>query len=333
MQKRKVGVIGAGSIVETNHMPSIKAIEQLELAWVFDKNAERMDLLSKMYGVASLEEASVEKRLEEVDICLIGIPYGARKPYLDMCGRLKKAVVVEKPFAFSEKEHLDQGAAFENNQLCINFQRRFYRSVGLLKNLIGSKIFGELQSIKYVQGNFSLKGGSGYLSSAKMAGGGVIADSAIHALDIILFITKATNIRVENLKTLSNAGIDYDTLFDSTLEIGDKAMAVHCEVSTLRNLKNGLTLFFENACVYCDLSPDGEIYVNDKAGTQKRFSVMGEQVYPYKKGALKVGQAFLFFWQEAIEAFQTQVANDTSASSMVLSSKWLGEIYLQINSK
>jgi hypothetical protein len=332
MRDFRIGIFGAGSIVEGNHLPAIVSLQQAKVAWIYDKNASRCTLVSKMYGVPALAEASIEQGLEKVDICLLATPYGTRRPYIDLCRQHGKAIVIEKPFAFSKKEHLASCAGFSEWGIAVNFQRRFYRSVAILTKIIRSGLLGTLRSVSFLQGNFTLKGGSGYLSSATLAGGGVIAESSSHILDIILLITGAKNIQLLDLRSLYKDGLDYDTVFDSLITTSDGEVPVHCEITTLRNLSNGLYLDFENGLLSCDLSPDGKLFLRNRKDHKIEFSLCGESLYEgMEREATRINEAFLIFWQQFIQGMQTQQSNFTSACSSLLTSSWLEEIYKKIN--
>jgi predicted dehydrogenase len=328
MHKLAIGIIGAGSIVESNHLPAISMLDQAEVKWIFDKNSYRMDLVSAMYGVPGLQGRSVEKAMEEIDICLLAIPYGVRKYYIEICRKLGKAVVVEKPFAFSRQEHEEYCNGFKECQIGLNFQRRFYQSVSCLRKIIDTNIFGDLFSLKLIHGNFSLKGGSGYLSDKAMAGGGVIAESAIHALDIVLNITGASDAEVKKMHALHYNGLDYDSVFETEIRTKKRRIPVHCEISTLRNLENGLFLDFENAFVSCDLSPDGKIFVHNKKMNSLDFHLSEEQLFhDIFRQAIKVNQAFFIFWEQFLLGLQNNTPNMTSAFGSIVTSSWIENIY------
>ena len=326
--KFTIGIIGAGSIVETNHLPAISLLEQAEVRWIFDKNNKRMHLVSEMYGIPALQNGSVENIIKEIDICLLAIPYGARKDYIEICRNYGKALVIEKPFAFTRQEHEEFCNGFKEWQIGVNFQRRFYQSVSCLKKIIDTNIFGDLFSLKLIQGSFSLKGGSGYLSDKTMAGGGVIAESAIHALDIVLNITGASDTEVKKMHALHYNGLDYDSVFESEISTKKSRIPVHCEISTLRNLENGLFLNFENASVSCDLSPDGKIFVHNKKMNSLDFHLFEELLFhDIFRQAIKVNQAFFIFWEQFLLGLQNNAPNMTSAFSSIVTSSWIENIY------
>jgi len=331
MNSLRIGIIGAGAIVESNHLPALSAVTGVTVAWIYDKNPARAQLLSRMYSIPDRQLSSTEEGMKEVDACLLATPYGVRKPYIEQCRSSGKGLIVEKPFAFSVNEHRDICKGFSEWEIAVNFQRRYYGSVAALAKIIRSRIFGVLRSIRFRQGYFTLKGGAGYLSNAQLAGGGVIAESASHILDIILYITGADKVIMKRSGSLFKSGIDFDTLFESELTVGERTIDVQCEISTLRNLDNGLVLEFEQASVSCDLSPDAKIYLRKNNNSPIEFTLGSEPVSgEFSIAAQKVNQAFLIFWQQYALAYQQQQPNATSACGSLLTSAWLEEIYKKI---
>jgi len=331
MQKLRIGIIGAGAIVETNHLPAISINGQAEIAWIYDKNPSRAELVSKMYGIPSLGAGPVEDAIADVDVCLLATPYGVRGPYIEACRKLGKALVVEKPFAFSREEHRGYSDGFKPWAIGVNFQRRFYRSAGILRRMIRTGIFGPLQSIRFTQGNFSLKGGAGYLSDTKLSGGGVIAESAIHGLDLILYITDALDLAVTDIRSLHRGSLDYDSVFTTTIHTKNGSIDTRCEITTLRNLDNGIELQFAHARVGSDLSPDGKIFIRDKENGILNFSLSDEPGSGSDSpGAGRISEAFWLFWQQFLSGLQSHTPNPTNASGSLLTSAWIEDIYKEM---
>jgi predicted dehydrogenase len=329
MDNFQIGIIGAGSIVELTHLPAIRVLDNVSTAWIYDNNAARMNKVAAMYGIPPLGDRKLEEAIAEANVCLLAIPYGVRKPYIELCRQHHKGLVIEKPFAFSVKEHEEYCLNFEEWQIGVNFQRRFYQSVGLLRKIISDNIFGKLQSIKLKHGSFALKGGSGFVSDVKLAGGGVIAESAVHNLDIILYITGARAVSLRNLRSFHRNGLDYDSVFESEINDGENNLPVRCEITTLRNLGNELQLQFSNAVVSCDLSPQGKIKVYNNG-----FSYTMDEALEHEaldKRATQVNEAFLVYWQQYLQGFRNKTVNNTHASRSLLTSNWLELIYRKIH--
>ena len=321
----KVGIIGAGKIVENSHLPVLKNLDNVTVEWVYDINPKRTKLLSRMYNVKPI--SNWEQNLSKIDICVITIPYGVRMPYLKAASRLKKSVYVEKPFALSVQEHIDISSRFKPNEIAIGFQRRCYKIAHELKQIIESGIFGSLKNIDFKQGYFTLKGGQGYLSDAKLSGGGVLIESAIHSFDQILNFTAATEVEVDDVNYIQKNGIDYDTTVQSYLTTPIGKIPVTSHISTLRNLNNGLTLSFDHATIKCKLSPDAIINVLSKNGNQ--FSI--ENLFNPQNYPKTINGSFFLFWGKFIEALNDNTENLTSARSSLLTTTWMEKIYVTIN--
>ena len=81
----KVGIIGAGAIVETAHLPVLKVLDKTEVVWVYDRNEDRSGLISRMFEVPVIKEEKLAASIAAIDICLLSIPYGARAAYFQIC--------------------------------------------------------------------------------------------------------------------------------------------------------------------------------------------------------------------------------------------------------
>lgn len=325
MMNISIGIIGCGKIVESNHIPALLNIPGVVIGWVFDKSKSRSSLISEMYGLIAISEQDLEPKISEVDICLLAVPYGVRSSYIRMCAEMNKAIYVEKPFAVTPGEHKEYCDLFPGHKLAVGFQRRYYKTVQDLKDIIQQGIFGKLHSIEFRQGYFQLKGGSGFISNAAMSGGGVIIESAIHTLDQILLFTEASQVDVLELKTISKNGIDYDTVFSGNISSASGEVKYNCHISSLRNLDNGVSLTFENAVV--ELMPSPASVLNVK-GPAETFSL---EYKNDKNKAESVNHSFVLFWMDFINAYKTGKPNQTSGVSSLLTSEWIGRIYSFIN--
>ncbi len=321
----KVGIIGAGKIVENSHLPVLKNMPGISVEWLYDHNTERCQLLSTMYSVPTITDW--QTGMQNIDLCLITIPYGVRLPYLDVAASLQKFVYVEKPFALSVKEHMELTNKFLAYELAIGFQRRVYKIVYELRQLIKSNILGQLKSIDFVQGYFSLKGGGGYLGNAELSGGGIIVESAIHSLDQILLITDATDVVVESATCIQENGIDYESKIKSIITTPYGNITVTSFVSTLQNLGNTLTLRFQNGNVQCQLSADAVINIIAANDETARFDCVALDNQNGEKFASEIIDSFYIFWEKFLYALNKKKDNITSANNSLLTTKWIERIY------
>lgn len=328
MNKIKVGLIGAGSIVESNHLPVLKATPNVDVSWVFDISKSRVELLSSMYGVKGITD-NIEQAINEVDLVAMTVPYGVRKEYYKQIAAANKAIYVEKPFALSVAEHNEYCNLFPPHKIAVGFQRRCYNYVAMLSNIINTKVYGNLHQIEFTQGYFSMKGGSGYLSNAKLAGGGVIVESAIHILDQILLFTQATQVQLQQIKSLIKDGIDYDSSFTSGITTNTNNIEVICQISSVRNLSNGLKLKFDNATIELDPSPTTEIKVTPIKGGNSFY--LSNDANATKLLGNVVTQSFYKFWQLVFDAAISGNTNISSGNTSLLTTNWIEQIYTKIS--
>lgn len=327
MNKVKVGIIGAGSIVESNHLPVLKAMPNVDLCWIFDINKKRVDLLSAMYNVKGINE-NIDTAISNVDLCLVTIPYGVRKSYYNQIAKAGKAIYVEKPFALSTEEHNEYCNMFSTYKIAVGFQRRCYSYVDTLADIIETKAFGNLKEIEFNQGHFAMKGGGGYLSNVELAGWGVIVESSIHILDQILQFTNATNVKLLQIKSLIKNGIDYDSCFNSTISNTNNSIDVICNISSMRNLSNGLSLKFDNATIVLDTSPTTDIKVTLANGSF--FNISNNATQQIQKNNL-VAKSFYTFWTQVFQALEDKKPNITSGINSILTTSWIEQIYKKIS--
>lgn len=328
----KIGVIGCGKIAESSHLPALLNTPGARISWLFDKDPVRSDLLSRMYGLPVVSADEFERRVEEVDVCLLTVPYGARREYIDRCAASGKALYVEKPFAVTHQEHLGYCNRFPAHKLAIGFQRRYYQTIHTVKAIVEREVFGKLESLDFQQGYFQLKGGGGFMSDAGMSGGGVIIESAIHSLDLILQLTAASAVDVRSAKGIIKNGIDYDTTFVSDIYSEGRTIEARCHVSCLRNLENGITLNFENASLHFQPAPAGDISVRSGKGEVLHISEV-VSLPPGEKCSSTVAGSFLLFWSDFIRAISTAKTNKTNGHTSLITTHWVEQVYQHLGSR
>ncbi|WP_246232252.1 Gfo/Idh/MocA family oxidoreductase [Usitatibacter rugosus] len=303
----------------------LKSIGGVAVSWVYDRNRERSKLLSSMYGVDTATESALDKALDEIDLCVLAVPYASRSGYIEMCAAKGKAMYVEKPFATTVAEHQRYCKLFPSNSLAVGYQRRYHRIVATLASVIESGVFGALEEINFRYGAFHLKGGADVGTPRSSEGRGVTIESAVHSLDQILVFTGATAVEVLHVKSLHRLGVDYDSKIVSEIVTPSAKVAVNSEISCLRNLGTGLELHFERAVIRCGLSHDATISVAVKGGVAARFEL--DQSSVPDDAPTTIVEAFFVFWTRYLESLSTGRHNLTLAQSSVLTTHWLEQIY------
>ncbi len=322
----RVGVIGAGQIVENAHLPVLLNLPDVEVCWLADASLQRARLLAKMYGVPARDIEGLPTLLGAVDACLIATPVGARNSYLDACAARGVAVLTEKPFAISEAAHRSICERFPSHKLAVSLQRRFYRSVAAVTQLLADAPFGKLERVDLAIGGFDLKSGGpqSYLANPRLSGGGVVMDLGVHALDQVLVATGTTDVTTERVRSIALDGIDYDVNVDGVLTTPAGGVPVHAEMTRLRPIDSGFTFTCEHATLTCGIGPESNVAASPRSGGPP----MGLNVS--LRGATTSNQAFFALWR----AFFTGLANErpgpASACNSVLTSRWMDQIHERV---
>lgn len=329
----RVGIVGAGQVVENSHLPVLSNIPNVNIVWITDKDAQRAQRLSKMYSVLAISPTEAMLQIENVDVCLLAIPVGTRQNYLERCAQTSTAIYVEKPFARSSEEHGAILRLFPEYAVAVGFQRRFLGWVGIMKDIIDHQLFGNLRRILFVQAQYELKSGGAerFITDARLSGGGIVIESAIHGLDQILYITGASSVSVEHVRSVAIEGIEYDVVLNSTLYKDESCIPVECVISRLRSLVSGFVFVFDRMRLRVSLAPDANVtMLYDKTGISRSLVLSASNRSAHEFSAVTINQAFYTCWSDFLDSLHLQKPSITAGSRISLTTHWVEEIYKRI---
>jgi UDP-N-acetyl-2-amino-2-deoxyglucuronate dehydrogenase len=326
--KLKIGIVGAGKIVEDAHLPVLRTLPNISISWISDQKAERRDLLSDMYRIPAVSPEMALQQIQDVDVCLLAIPFGVRRQYVERCIQCDKAIYVEKPFAKSEADHVAMMAQFPPHKLAVGFQRRTYHAAQTLRAIINNGMLGKLQAIELTEANFTLScgGAQSFRTSASYAGGGITIESSIHSLDLIQYLTSATDVHTDQLKSIVRDGIDYQVQCNSRLTISEgQEITVSVFISRLKSLPDVFQFHFENAVVALPTKPQFPLVLKSSQPDASWQAIVPDEFAA--EAAHNINTAFALFWECFLNGIQNEVPNLTSACTSVITSKWVEQIY------
>jgi UDP-N-acetyl-2-amino-2-deoxyglucuronate dehydrogenase len=189
----RVAVVGAG-LASAPHFQSLRDLEEeLELAWVIGRSAERLAALNLPAGTRT------SKRLEDllddptVQAVLVLTPPNTHLEIVRRVAEAGKHVLVEKPLEISLDKARQMVEICENNgvKLTVMLQHRMRDAARALLQLVRSGDMGDLvgasASIRWWRPqSYYDEPGRGTLARD---GGGVLMTQAIHTLDLLLCLT------------------------------------------------------------------------------------------------------------------------------------------------
>ena len=172
----RVGVIGAGWVAQSWHLPVLAAMPRVELSWICDIDRARAEKTANAFGVRETRQDAAD--CPDVDIALVAIPLGFREPVLATLFSRKWHASVEKPFAATCVEHdaILQAAASAGVEVGVAFLRRFYAGTVLARQLIARMMLGPIEQIWATEGqqvrSTTTAGDWSWRADPRAAGGG-----------------------------------------------------------------------------------------------------------------------------------------------------------------
>ncbi len=192
MGKIRVGLIGAGQIVETAHLPAyLKHKDEIEIAAICDIHMDRAKQMADKYGIPKVYASHTEMleacKLDAVSVCVTNRFHAATTIDALNAGC---HVLCEKPPAMSGEEALAMYEASKRNNriLSFNFHFRHSQEVKAIRELIAAGTFGDIYAARVQALRRRGIPGWGSFINKEIQGGGPLIDIGIHMLDTALYL-------------------------------------------------------------------------------------------------------------------------------------------------
>ena len=302
-EKIKVGIVGAGLVVENYHLPVLDEIGIIEIKWICDTNINKAKKLANIYNISNFN-TDVTK-LEYADVVLLAIPVGSRSFYLDYFSNRQINLFIEKPLCESVYEYKSilNLAEKNNTHIGIGLMRRSYHSTLQTSSLFNSMIFGPVKKITASEGG-NLRGlnidKSFYQNDRELSGGGALIETGSHLIDQIFTIFKVNNFEIIDAKTTSNAGLDIDTKISTKVisDVQQDEIELDFRISKIRDVPNKIQVeFYSGNKIAISLTPNSQINI-----LNKNYNKIAElKMENNDHGAKEIYQAFYLEWQDFLQ--------------------------------
>ncbi|MGM9625969.1 MAG: Gfo/Idh/MocA family protein [Eubacteriales bacterium] len=187
MKKLKVGIIGAGNIATSAHLPAYANLTDLaEVVAIADIVLERAQAAAEKFGIphayASVEELLAnEPDIDYIDVCTWT---AAHAPVAIAAAKAGKDILCEKPLAAT----LEQGLAIEAavREAGVKFMLAVVTRYGAeQQKFIELRDAGKFGDIYYAKTSYVRRRGTpgGWFTDKELAGGGPVLDIGVHAID------------------------------------------------------------------------------------------------------------------------------------------------------
>jgi predicted dehydrogenase len=218
-----VGVIGAGSIAELAHFPSIREIARTRLLATCDPAADARERAKGKWKVPNVFD-DYRKMLDNVkDLDLVIIASTNVYHHQQAIASLEagKHVIIEKPFACTNREAWDivETAKRVNRKVMVGCNYRFWEQHLIAKDLIEAGVIGEVRmgNSKSHEGwalYHELISATRFRADPKLAGAGALFDLGSHMTDLLLWFMGKRPKRVVGTATRVATPESYTTLDD-----------------------------------------------------------------------------------------------------------------------
>ena len=194
MNSTKIILIGCGAVAEVLYAPAIRELlarGEIHDVLVIDQSKTRLEqvrrILPNVSGHSSLLE--VQQELNG-SLAIVALPNDLHAPVTIQALQHGAHVLCEKPMARTTEEcdrMLDAAAAMDRI-LAVGHFRRFFPITRLIGEWVRDERLGRLNSFRILEGEiYSWPIASTAFSSRASAGGGVLIDTGVHTIDLLLW--------------------------------------------------------------------------------------------------------------------------------------------------
>lgn len=161
MEKINVCIIGAGNISNTRHIPALKKNKNVNIIGVVSNRQKNIDRTIQKFQIENQfllakdngESLKNCKWFTDTDAVVIGTPPHEHYKLIDVCLRLNKHVLVEKPMTMNVEEAEKVISLAKENKKVFYVMHNFQFANGMkkLNEIIDDKRYGEIETINEIQ--------------------------------------------------------------------------------------------------------------------------------------------------------------------------------------
>lgn len=321
----RVGVIGAGVIATTTHIPVLQNIDGVRIAWVADATLARAEKVASLVGTRPVQADGIAAALADCDVVLLSIPLMPRAHYFEMLADRAVTVLSEKPLALSAADHRRFAGRFGPERLSICYARRFNGSSRVLRRLMADRVLGVPRAIRVREGGPTTRtGGLGtYQDESRDRGGGITLNLACHALDCVVWITQARRYSIRKREIEWDGDTDRRLraevmLHDLDGKAGEETV-LDIVVTNLDTVANTMELEFDGATVRCPIAPGERCDLVSK-GAPAGIELVSTE------GARNSLESYYQMWSDVLSSHREGRASVVSGTSSVLMAELMDEL-------
>jgi predicted dehydrogenase len=185
----KVGLIGAGRIVERAHLPALRQSPGVFVTGVFDPDEDRARELATQFQIPNICGSLKDLFKLEPDVTLVACPNNLHAEMAMAALEAGSHVLCEKPMAVSaaEAEAMLEKSKAAGRELMAVSANRFRPEFQALRQAVTEGTLGEITSVRcgWLR-NRGIPGLNSWFTNRRLAGGGVLIDLGSHLIDLAI---------------------------------------------------------------------------------------------------------------------------------------------------
>ena len=253
-KKLKVGLIGAGGMARTVHLPGFGRMDNVEVVAICDIVPEKAEALAEKFHIPHIFEDYKEMlkmpELDAVDICTPNVWHSIMAVDALEAGL---HVFCEKPDAVSVEEAEKMKAAAEKSgkTLMVMRNNRYLPSSSFMKEYVEAGKMGEIYAARCGwQRRRGIPGKGGWFTTKELSGGGPLIDLGVHMIDLTMWL-------MGNPKPVAASGCTYCKFADN--DVSDSVDSNFGEkkadgIFDVEDLAMGFIRFENGACMQIEFS-------------------------------------------------------------------------------
>jgi predicted dehydrogenase len=233
----RVGIIGAGSWANQTHLPALRAMQDVEVAFVQRRDGERARRLADRWGVANALTDWREGLALGVDAVVVASPPNAHEEQVTAALATGAHVLCEKPFAIHADAawRMVRAARTAGRTLLIAFGWNYMPLIQSARRLMDDRRIGDLEFLTLdlrVGIRDLLSSGAAYTGTGDVppraetfidpavSGGGQAPVSMSHVFGLALYLSRLEATRISAQMWDGPAGVDVHDATIVTFENG-----------------------------------------------------------------------------------------------------------------
>ena len=193
-ERLRLGVVGAGAVVQVGHLPALKRVREIEVVGICDTDLPKARALADRFAVPDAY-TDIEELVEyeaDLDALLICTPSHLHESHIQAALAAGLHVFVERPLALTSAgaQKLVKLAQKRERVLMIGANHRYRPDVQQIRSFVQSSELGDLESLRAWW--FMARAGRaalGWRQKKELAGGGAMLDLGLGMLDLTLWLS------------------------------------------------------------------------------------------------------------------------------------------------